>query len=178
MVTSLLNWLARRYDTDDKKLNTTRGHLHDYLGMNIDFSTPGEVSFEMTKYIEIINAFPEKITGVSSTPASDHLFQVRPKAEAKLLPEELARAYHHSTAQLLFLSRVRRNIQTTITFLTTRVKQPDEDDWGKLRRVLKYLNGTRKLKLTLSAESMSSIHWYVDASHQTHDDCRGHTGVP
>ncbi len=178
VVTSLLNWLARRYDTDDKKLNTTRGNFHDYLGMNIDFSTPGEVSFEMTKYIDkIISAFPEKITGVSSTPASDHLFQVRPSADAKLLPEEQARAYHHSTAQLLFLSRVRRDIQTTIAFLTTRVKQPDEDDWGKLRRVLKYLNGTRNLKLTLSADSMSSIHWYVDASHQTHDDCRGHTGA-
>ena len=22
---------------------------------------------------------------------------------------------------------------------------------------------------------MSNIHWYIDASHQTHDDCRGHT---
>jgi hypothetical protein len=49
VVTSLLNWLARRYNTDNKKLNTTRGHFHDYLGMNIDFSTPGEVSFKMTK---------------------------------------------------------------------------------------------------------------------------------
>jgi len=29
------------------------------------------------------------------------------------------------------------------------VKNPDEDDWdwGKLKRVLKYLNGTRYLKL-------------------------------
>ena len=24
---------------------------------------------------------------------------------------------------------------------------------------------------------MSNIHWYVDASHQTHDDCWGHTGA-
>ena len=24
---------------------------------------------------------------------------------------------------------------------------------------------------------MSNIHWYVDASHQTHDDCLGHTGA-
>jgi hypothetical protein len=62
VVASLLNWLARRYDTDDKKLNTTRGYFHDYLGMNIDFSTSGEVSFEMTKYIDkIITAFPEKL---------------------------------------------------------------------------------------------------------------------
>jgi hypothetical protein len=178
VVSSLLTWLSNRFDTEDKKLNTTRGHLHHHPGMNIDFSTPGSVTFEMTKYIDkIITAFPEKITGVSSTPASNHLFQVRPLAEACILPEEQARAYHHSTAQLLFLSRVRRDIQTTVAFLTTRVKQPDEDDWGKLKRVLKYLNGTRRLKLTLSADSMSSIHWYVDASHQTHDDCRGHTGA-
>ena len=59
------------------------------------------------------------------------------------------------------------------------MKQPDKDDWGKLKLVLKYLNGTRFLKLYLSAESMSNIHchWYVDASHQTHDDCQGHTGA-
>jgi hypothetical protein len=54
---------------------------------------------------------------------------------------------------------------------------PDEDDWGKLKCVLKYLNGTQHLKLTLSADSLSILHWYIDASHQTHDDCRGHTSA-
>jgi hypothetical protein len=62
-------------------------------------------------------------------------------------------------------------------FLTTRVKRPDEDDWGKLKRVLRYLLTTRRLCLTLFAESLSNIAWYVDASHQTHDDCKGHTGA-
>ncbi len=86
--------------------------------------------------------------------------------------------FHHVTAQLLFAStRVRRDIQTTVAFLTTRVKQPGEDDWGKLKRVLKYLNGTRKLRLTLTVDSISSIKWYVDGSHQIHNDCRGHTGA-
>ncbi len=79
-------------------------------------------------------------------------------------------------AQLLFLSRVRRDIQTTVAFLTTRVKHPDEDDWGKLKRVLRYLHSTRLLTLTLHADSLSKIIWYVDASHQLHDDCKGHTG--
>jgi len=41
------------------------------------------------------------------------------------------------------------------------VQTPDEDDWGKLKRVLKYLNGTRY-----------PIHWYIDGSHH----CRGQTG--
>ncbi len=72
--------------------------------------------------------------------------------------------------------RVRQDIQTTVAFLTTRVKSPTEDDWGKLKRVLKYLNGTRLLHLKLSVDSLSSIKWYIDGSHQIHDDCRGHTG--
>jgi len=177
VVTSFINWLAQRYDTNDKKLNVVRGHKHDYLGMNLDFSTTGEVKIDMINYAtKIIDAFPETIAGVQSTPASDRLFQVRPPEAAKFLPEEQARAFHHTTAQLLFLSRVRRDIQTTVAFLTTRVKKPDEDDWGKLKRVLRYLRSTRYLKLTLSAESLTNIIWYIDASHQLHDDCKGHTG--
>jgi hypothetical protein len=44
-------------------------------------------------------------------------------------------------------TRARQDIQTAVVFFTTRVKSPDEDGWGKLKRVLKYLNGTRYLKL-------------------------------
>jgi hypothetical protein len=63
-----------------------------------------------------------------------------------------------------------------VAFLTTRVQRPDEDDWGKLKRVLKYLRSTRSLCLTLFADSLTDIRWYVDASHLTHDNCKGHTG--
>ncbi len=66
--------------------------------------------------------------------------------EAKLLPEDQALIFHHTVAQLLFLSaRTRRDIQTPVAFLTTRVKSPDEDDWGKLKHVLRYLKGTLQL---------------------------------
>ena len=80
--------------------------------------------------------------------------------------------------QLTFAAnRARRDIQTAVSFLTTRVKAPDEDDWGKLKRVLRYLNGTKHLKLTLQADQLKfAVHWYVDGSHQIHEDCRGQTG--
>jgi hypothetical protein len=80
--------------------------------------------------------------------------------------------------QLLFAAnRACQDIQTAVSFLTTRVQAPDEDDWGKLKRVLKYLKGTRYLKLTLSADAMNfAIHWYIDGSHQIHKDCQGQTG--
>ncbi len=188
VVSHFLDWLACPYDTADKKLNVTRGSKHDYLGMNMDFSDKGSVKFDMNLYnLKITEVFPERITGVSSTPAADHLFSICPAAEACLLPDEQARAFHHTTAQLLyfhhttaqllFLPQVCCDIQMTVAFLTTWVKQPGEDDCGKLKQVLKYLNSTHNLKLTLFAESLSLIHWYIHASHQTHNNCRGYTGA-
>jgi hypothetical protein len=146
IITDLLQWLSNRYSTADKKQNVNRGHRHDYFGMNIDFSLKGTVEIDMIPYIRnIIDAFPEKIAGVQSTLAGDRLFQVRPPSEAKYLPEEQARAVHHTTAQLLFLSCICRDIQTTVAFLTTWVKHPNKDDWGKLKRVLRYLLSMRCL---------------------------------
>ena len=108
-------------------------------------------------------------------PATDKLFAVG--SDDHPLPEEQALHFHHVTAQLLYASmRVHHDIQTTVAFLTKRVKSPGEDDWGKLKRVLKYLNGTRHLHLKLSIDSLSSIKWYIDESHQIQDDCQGHTG--
>ena len=47
-----------------------------------------------------------------------------------------------------------------ISFLTKRVKNPDEDDWGKLKKVLKYLKGTlhamKNIK-TAKEEIMNSV---------------------
>ena len=117
------------------------------------------------------------ITGKAETPAADHLFSVRDADEAKYLPGEKYVAFHHTTAQLLFLiSLARRDIHTAVSFLTTRVKKPDKDDWGKLKRELKYLNGKIRLKLTLTIESMGVIKWFIDGSHNTHWDCKGNGG--
>ncbi len=54
---------------------------------------------------------------------------------------------------------------------------PDEEDWGKLKQVVKYLNGTKHLKLTLTVESLRLLKWYVDGSHNVHWDCKGHGGA-
>jgi hypothetical protein len=153
------------------------GKVHDYLGMVFDFADRDKVKIDMRKYLtKVIADFPEEIIGKAATPAGDHLFKVRD--DGRKLNEEQADAFHRTVYQLLFAAnRARRDIQTAVSFLTTRVQAPDEDDWGKLKRVLKYLNGTRYLKLTLCAEQLKfAVHWYIDGSHQIHEDCRGQTG--
>ena len=174
---AISQFLRALKDIYGNNLAETTGNVHDYLGMVFDFSEREKVKINMTQYLsKVIADFPEEIIGKAATPAGDHLFKVRD--EGRKLNDEQADAFHHTVYQLLFAAnRARRDIQTAVSFLATRVQAPDEDDWGKLKRVLKYLNGTRYLKLTLNADQLKfAVHWYVDGSHQIHEDCRGQTG--
>jgi len=72
---------------------------------------------------------------------------------------------------------VHPDIKTLVAFLTTRVKAPDENDWGKMKRCLKYLWGTRHLKLCLTVDNLHTLHWWVDTSYGVHWDSKGHTGM-
>jgi hypothetical protein len=49
--------------------------------------------------------------------------------------------------------------------------------WNKLVRLMKYLNGTRDLRLTLSADKLNCIKWYVDTRFAVHPDFKSHTGI-
>jgi hypothetical protein len=115
------DWLSETYSVIAV---ANQGAVHDYLGMIFDFSVKGKVMINMIEYIKNITAnFPEEIAAIRTSPAADHLFTVRDKFLAKLLPEEQARAFHHASGKLLFLSaRARRDIQPKTGFLTTQVK--------------------------------------------------------
>ncbi len=122
--------------------------------------------------------FPELIVGKAAMLAGDRLFEIQDEKDTRSLEEERAIAFHHTTAQLLFMvTLAHQDIQTAVAFLTTRVKAPDEDDWGKLSHVLQYLNGTKYLKMTISVEDLAILKWYVVGSHNVHWDCKRHTGA-
>jgi hypothetical protein len=107
--------------------------------MVFDYNIDGKVQITMKEYIqEMLDKVPDDMAGEAATPAANHLFEVNNKP--KLLDEETSDLFHHFTAKLLFLAkRARPDIQTTVAFLTTRVKSPDEDDYKKLGRCMKYL---------------------------------------
>ena len=105
------------------------------------------------------------------------MFQVREEGKAKRLPEEQSKIFHRVTAKILFiLIRYIRDIHLPVAFLTVKFKFPGEDDWVKLKRVLKYLKGDKHMKLTLSVEFLSIIKWWVDASDSHHMNCKGRGG--
>ena len=124
---------------------------------------------------EALEKFPEDTTKVVSTPAVVHLFEVDENC-AKLIEKDRS-IFHSIVAKLLFVSkRARLDILVAVSYLTTRVSKADEDDWKNLKRLLQYLRSTIKLKMIMSADSMSSVKWWVDVSYGVHDDMRSHTG--
>jgi len=52
----------------------------------------------------------------------------------------------------------------------TRVKGPDTDDYKKLRRMMQYICHTCDLPLTLEADKLQVVKWWIDASYGVHPD--------
>ena len=170
-----LKWLNKKYGKFGE-VTSTRGKSHDYLGMMFDYSQKGKVIIDMTSYMkEMVKEFPEPLIGTVSSPAPDDLFA---EGKGALLDKKRAEIFHTFVAKALFAcKRARPDIHPTVAVLCTRVKAPNEDDWRKLVRLMKYIKQTADDKLTLRADSCNVIKWYVDASFAVHPDFKSHTGA-
>ena len=87
---NFLNWLNRNYGKL-KEVTVTRGKLHEYLGMMIDFSTAGKVKFRMNDYVQnMLDKFTVqfKSTDTVMIPASNKMFE---EGNSKLLGKKIPR---------------------------------------------------------------------------------------
>ena len=159
-----------------RKLAASYGHIHEYLGMTIDYSEDGKVKLTMYDYLEdIIVEAPDDMDGIAVNVASEHLFKVNPECEK--LDHEVADYFHRTVARLLFASkRARPDLQTAVAFLCTRVAKPDKDDYKKLKRVIQYIRDTIFLPLVLGWDESGILTWSIDAAFAVHMDMKSHTG--
>ena len=82
----MVKWLKAKYeqlfDDGSSAMMITHGKIHDYLGMQLDFSTPREVKVTMIPYVkEIVTLFEQYDNSkkTAKTPASEHLFKMHAK---------------------------------------------------------------------------------------------------
>ena len=162
----------------DAPLSISRGKVHDYLGMNLDFHVEGEVPTDMKHYIDMmLHDAPADMEGVSSTPAAPHLFKTNLE-DPILLDDKKKKIFVHLVMQGLYLSQQGRpDIRTAISFLCGRLHNPDKDDYKKLTRMMQYLRGMKNLILILRANDDGIVRWWIDASYAVHKDMKGHTGA-
>ena len=101
---------------------------------------------------EVMKDLPKEFGGMAATPTAEHMFKTR--SDPGYLDQENAEVFHHVTAQLLLFpgQRKRPDISHAVSFLCARVKSPDNDDYKKIHRVIKYLRKTKFLRLTMEAD--------------------------
>jgi hypothetical protein len=158
-----------------KSITLHEGKIHSYLGMSFDFSNDGEVKITMQKFIdELMNVY--NVSSVSDTPCGNNLFELFP--DSPLLDRKQMENFHSCVAKCLYLSkRVRPDILLTVSYLTSRVLEPNQADNRKLGRLLKYLNGTRDMGLILRPGDSTQIEADIDASYGSHSDGKSHSAL-
>ena len=155
-----------------------RGNEHDLLGMKITINRKNKtVTIDMRdQLIETFNMFNEELDETVASPAQKNLFTTY-DGVCEGLDKARSEVFHSVTAKLLFImKRGRPDIETTISYLMTRVSKSNEKDWMKLKRCLGFLKGTINDLRTIGADSLRDLHVWIDASHAVHENMRGHTG--
>ena len=124
---------------------------------------------------EVINFFTGDTSCSGITPASRHLLNVN--LESPKLDPARRENFHSTTAKLLYLEkRARPDLELAVSFLTTRVSDPTEQDWNKLCRVMSFLENTKDEVRVIGCDTLESIYTWIDAAYAVHDNMRSHTG--
>jgi hypothetical protein len=152
-------------------MTVSRVKIHKYVGMTLDCSVPGQVKITTLDYVdEILPALDKaepKGGGTKTSAAPDSLFKV--EEDCDKLAQAKTVEFHNLVIKTLYdTKRARPNTCTAITFLTTRVREPDKDNWTKLVHLMRYIRGTRTMLLILSANGSGILKWWVDALFTVH----------
>ena len=176
IVTLYIKKLEKEYGSL-ANLTVTRGKVHEYLGMTIDFRVKLEARFSQYDFLKkLLNSLPECMsTGMKNTAAPEYLFKTTD--ESCLLDHIRMEIFHTITAKTLWLSqRTRTDVQLAVGFCCTRIKAPTEHDWKKLTHLMQYLRKTRFIPLIIMSDGVNTI-IYIDGAHAVHADCKGHAGL-
>ena len=176
MEEAVVRALIKDMEKEFGEMKPTFGRSHEYLGMKISITDQRTISIDMRDQIrEILLDFSEPIAGEVVTPAAKHLMMLDNNATP--LVKKQQEEFHSTTAKLLYLEkRARPDIETAVSFLTTRVSNPTTDDWKKLKRVLQYLKCTIDIVRHVGCSDITHLHTWVDAAFAVHPNMRSHTG--
>ena len=158
------------------ELTVSRGKCLNYLGINFDYNTKGQVKLTQGGFIDdFLKDMEGVIDGIKDYPASTDLFKV---GDSPLIDQDRKEFFHSTCARLLYLAkRCRPDLLLAISYLVKRVQEPNQNDYRKLERVVKYLRGSDKMGIILQADQLLHIIAYIDASHAVHENHKSHSGT-
>lgn len=135
------------------------GEVSSYLSINVERSGM-KFSISQENYIEKI------IETAKLVDAKDSKFPIDTgyfKLEGKLLDSN--EEYRKLIGMLLYVAiNTRPDIAASTSILSKRIEEPRDVDLNEVKRVIRYLKGTKSLKLQLNARNGENLHAYSDAN--------------
>ena len=143
----------------------------EYLGMTLDYTVHGQVQITIIDFLyEVLTAFDKaqpKGGGTKTSATPDNIFKVDEDFEK--LPHSKTVQFHNLVANTLYANkRARTDTCTAVAVLQMRVRATDLYDWAKMVHMMRYIRCTPTLPLILSANGISILKWWVDASFAVH----------
>jgi hypothetical protein len=177
---AVIDDLIAKIDERFPGLVVQKGPKLDFLGMELCFRKDGKVNIGTVQFLKKMVEEFEEDTGVDlsriyTTPAATWLFKLK---DSKELCPKFTSFFRKFTMKVLWTSkRSRPDLETTMGFLTTRVKAPTKDDWHKLTRLMCYIKATVNDVRIIGADNLHNLLTMIDSAHAVHEkDMRGHTG--
>ena len=152
-----------------------RGKLEWFLGMQIS-QKRNKITLDQETYIEsVIGKFSMHDSNPSKTPAENNLRLVKASESEALVDERL---YRSLVGSLLYIAKqTRPDIVWIVNVLSRFMDKPTNTHWLAGKRVLRYLQATKSLKLVYSRDGEFNLHGKSDADWSgDHDDRRSTTG--
>ena len=156
-----------------KKLTVKDGDQIEFVSLEID-QRGGNLAISMDKYIRsLLDEWGG--SGTNAAPAEPGL--LKQDTASALLDEGRKGVFHRLVARLLYLAkRIAPDILLSVSVLAGRVQAPTVQDWDRLDRVFRYLNGSSKRVVQFWRGGKVSVTCFIDAAFACHDDMRSRTG--
>lgn len=139
------------------------GLLKKYLGVEVSINKEGFYCISQKQYIEaILHKFNLQDAKESKIPLDTGYYKTR--AQSTAMPQ--SEKYQQLIGALLYLAvNTRPDITASVNILSQHNKQPTQADWNEVKRVCRYLKGTKDYQLILGnqQESTSELEGYADA---------------
>ncbi|XP_071637523.1 uncharacterized protein [Temnothorax longispinosus] len=125
------------------------GKIKQYLGIEVTQDEDGNFELCQSRYIErIASSFGLQDTKGANTPLDVGYYKSLTESSDQLCDNS---EYQKLIGCLLYVSvNSRPDITASVSILAQKVSSPRPEDWNQLKRVVKYLKATSKLKLKLS----------------------------
>ena len=161
-------------------ITVQEGDTITHLGMVLDFSDK-QVSIAQIKFVDDLLQQCNEWKGQlrwASTPMSATYHEHEFTSQQEELGKEKRELYHSLTMSLMYLAhKTWPQLDYAVGVLSSHVKKPRRYHWNALMRVMAYVHLRKDSHRLIIRPGSLNVLCSADASHMSHADMHGHTGV-